>query len=55
MIVDRQLPAVQFNRSGRDAGALDPFGQPTDRERRTPLGNESEGRFSNRSARSSRP
>ena len=26
----RQLPAVQFNRSRRDAGALDRFGQPSD-------------------------
>ena len=29
----RRLPAVQFNRSRRDAGALDRLGQPSDRER----------------------
>ena len=36
---------------GRDAGALDRLAEASDCERCTPLGNESEGRFSVRSAR----
>jgi hypothetical protein len=47
--------AVQFNRSRRDADALDQLAEASDCERCTPLGNESEGRFSTRSARNSRP
>ena len=40
---------------GRDTGALDQLAKATDCERCTPLGNESEGRFSTRSARNSSP
>jgi len=40
---------------GRDAGALDQLAEASDCERCTPLGNESEARFSTRCARNSRP
>ena len=39
----RQLPAVQFNRSRHDAGALDRFSQPSDRERCVPFWKKMQG------------